>query len=434
MDHFDIDAENAVLGTVFYDADLIDDVFPEIKSDHFYGVNNRAICSAIESLIERGLNIDEVTVHTQIVSSGNNNVSIAYIGNLVDYSPQIEHIKDYVKIVKDKFNLRKLATLKQSPVEGGSREAIGIHLKEISDLNDSLSVESNLEDTRSILKSVVDDCDRFFKQGEKPIGHNTGFTDLDSKTSGLQPEELIVIGARPSMGKSSIFLNIACHIAKNNTDKKVLIFSLEMSKKQLVQRMQSSIGKVELTKIREIKNLTQEEWDRIAMASGEISRLPILINDESLMSIEELCSIAKKELKKGGVSAIFIDYLGKLRYDGKYQNEEIKISRITNMTKDLAKKLNCPVVLLSQLNRSLENRPEKRPIMSDLKGSGAIEADADLIIFIYRDEQYFEDSEDKGVAELLIRKNRSGETGVVRLAFQGKYTKFSNLHKNSDFY
>lgn len=434
--NYDIDAEKAILGSILYDNSIIDEVIYSVSPDHFYNEKNKWIYLAMYDLHSENKAIDEILISGALKDRGHHNLSneLTYISSLVDCSPQIENVDEYIKIVRDKFELRELERLKSIKYgQQTSKEAIGNHLKEVNKLNDTLSTESNLDDIKTIMKGVIVDCEKIIEGDGDVVGLKTGFTDFDKKTLGLQREELTVLGARPSMGKSSMFLNIAYNIARRYRDETVLVFSLEMSKKQLVQRLQASIAKVNLTKIREVKDLTQDEWDKIMMATNEISDLPILINDDSLISIEKICSIAKQYAKKNKISTIIIDYLGKLKYDGKYQNEEIKISNITSMSKDLAKKLDCNVLLLSQLNRSLESRTNKRPVMSDLKGSGAIEADADLVMFIYRDSVYNENSKEKGIAEILIRKNRSGETGTVKLAWQGKYTKFSNFTDSYDY-
>ena len=431
----DQEAEQSVIGSVLCDNSTIEDILETLKPESFFFESHQHIFQAMVDLKNTDQPIDEIIIGDKLKKRGKLNESggYAYISSLVDYSPNPQHIKNYCKIVHGHYLSRNLIKVGNDIAKNGRdpkhsiNELLTESGKKLSEINDSLNTEPNLYDIKTIMKGVIVDCEKIIAGGGDVVGFKTGFKDFDNKTLGLQRQELAILGARPSMGKSSMFLNIAYNIARRYRDETVLVFSLEMSKKQLVQRLQASIAKVNLTKIREVKELTQDEWDKIMMATNEISDLPILINDDSLISIEKICSIAKQYAKKNKISTIIIDYLGKLKYDGTYQNEEIKISNITSMSKDLAKKLDCNVLLLSQLNRSLESRGDKRPIMSDLKGSGAIEADADLAMFIYRDSVYNENSKEKGIAEILIRKNRSGETGVVKLQWTGKYTKFSNL-------
>lgn len=432
----DKEAEQAVLGSIFYDNSVIDDIPEDLYPECFFIIAHQKIYSAIQDLHKKESAIDEILVGNILKSKGQLEEigGYGYIGSLVDCSPDIKNVKKYVDIVLEHHHKREFLILNQETKTIGEKtasEAINENIDKLNILNESLNVESNLESIDSIMKEVTIDLEKAVKNKGEPIGYQTGFVDLDKMTLGLQKSELVVLAARPSMGKTSLALNIAYKVSKNYPDETVLIFSLEMSKKQLVQRMQSFTSRIDLTVLRQAKMETQDAWDNLMINSEILTKLPILINDDNPMTCERICSISRQYYKNNGISAIVIDYLGLIKLAKPTQNEEVKISEITSMLKGLAKKLDCPILLLSQLNRALEQRSDKRPIMSDLKGSGAIEADADVIMFIYRDEVYNESSQDKGIAEILVRKNRSGPTGKVKLQFTGKYTKFSNLSKEN---
>lgn len=429
---YDEQAESALLGSILKDNASIDDIQDRIRPEMFFLPAHQLIYSAMVDLYKQEKPIDEVLIHG-IIKGKSDNPGINYISELFDYSPESENISHYVDIVVEKFTAREYLRINHEGNQNveNPEQSINESLSKLTDLQASMKVDSGLHDMRSIMVDVAADTEHAMTQ-KGSVGYETGFADLDKMTYGLQKQELTVIGARPSAGKSALFLNMAYKIARDNQDETVLIFSLEMSKKQLGQRMQSFIGRIDLSLLRTPNKMSQDDFDKMVMATHEIERLPMLINDDSVISIERIYAICRQFAKKNKISTIFIDYLGKLEYEGTSGSEEIRLSKITNIATDIAKKLDCPVVLLSQLNRGLEARTDKRPIMADLKGSGAIEADAHVIMFIYRDSMY-NDTTNDDFTEILIRKNRSGQTGMVKLTWQGKFTKFSNYYNEKQY-
>lgn len=432
---YDHEAEQAIIGSIFYDNSITDDVLYKVNSKCFFSIYHQLIFISIEEIHKKGESIDEITIGALLKNKQKLEEAggYSYIGGLVDCSPEVRNIDMYIDIVLEHFHKREFIKLNDESKKIEKKtasELINENIEKLNNLNDSMNVESNFEGIESIMKDVSKDFEKIIENKGELIGYKTGFIDLDKMILGLQKSELAILAARPSMGKTAKSLNIAYSIASNYPDETVLIFSLEMSKKQLVQRMQSFTSKIDLNILRQAKMESQDEWDNLMVNSDILTKLPILINDDNPITCERICSISKQYSKKNKISIIIIDYLGLIRLAKTVQSDEVKISEITSMLKGLAKQLDCNILLLSQLNRALEQRSNKRPIMSDLKGSGAIEADADLIMFIYRDEVYNESSSDKGIAEILVSKNRSGSTGKIKLQFNGKYTKFSNLSKH----
>jgi replicative DNA helicase len=281
-------------------------------------------------------------------------------------------------------------------------------------------------DVNPLLKDAIDRIEELFTSGGDITGLSTGFTDLDGMTSGLQPSDLVIVAGRPSMGKTTFAMNLVEN-AVLRQDKPILVFSMEMPAEQLVIRMLSSIGKINQTRIRNGK-LEQEDWPKLSTAVAKLKDVPLFIDDTPALTPTELRSRARRVAREhNGLGMIMVDYLQLMQIAGSSEGRTAEISEISRNLKAIAKEFNCPMVALSQLNRSLEQRPNKRPVNSDLRESGAIEQDADVIMFIYRDEVYHEDTPDKGVAEIIIGKQRNGPIGTCRLAFIGEFTRFENL-------
>lgn len=435
----DQEAEQAILGSIFFDSSVIGDVLIKIKSEFFYLVAHQHIFSAIVDLYKKEKGIDEILVADVLKSKNQLEEAggLGYIGSLIDCSPEVSNIKGYLDIVSDHYHKRELIQLsnksnKISRNPGSSAtEVISESLEKITALSDSLHQKSELKPVKEIIIDVFSELEKVSENQDEIIGYATGFTDLDRNLLGLHDSDLVVLAARPSMGKTALALNIGQYIASRvNNEKDVLVFSYEMDRNQLVMRMAASLAMIDSKKIR-TGNLDQDEWDKMALASDEISRMPLYI-DDSIPTLEKMVSISKNHSKKNEISTIIVDYIQMVPLDKKGKPREQEVSEISRTLKLLAKQINCNVLALSQLNRSLENRGDKRPKLSDLRESGAIEQDADIIMFIYRDEVYNEDSPDKGTAEILIEKHRNGPTGKVVLQFIGKYTKFANLTDSYD--
>ncbi|MCP4297620.1 MAG: replicative DNA helicase [Proteobacteria bacterium] len=431
----DQEAEQAVLGSVLYDNTTFSEIASVLKPASFFLVAHQYIFQAMIELEENGDPIDEILIGDQLRSKQQLEEvgGYSYIGSLVDCSPEVGHIQHYSKIVQEHALLRELiettteiARKSRNP-EQNITDLLSDAENKISEIATRTS-EENYQHIKEILIESFTRLEKISATTDEVTGIPTGFVDLDRLTSGLQPSDLIVLAARPSMGKTALALNIAHYVAtRANSDGAVLIFSMEMSKEQLAIRLLVSEAKVDSSRIRS-GNLEQDDWDKLALATDLLSKTNLYINDQTNLSPFELVTICKQLNKEldSGVSLIIVDYLQLMKGNRSNQPREQEISEISRSMKGLAKELNVPVVALSQLNRALENRSDKRPQLSDLRESGAIEQDADIIIFIYRDEVYNEDSADKGMAEILISKHRNGATGKIRLAFIGKYTKFAN--------
>jgi replicative DNA helicase len=280
-----------------------------------------------------------------------------------------------------------------------------------------------------LLQGALERIEELFNTGGAITGLTTGFVDLDKMTSGLQDSDLVIVAGRPSMGKTSFAMNLVENAA-GNSDKPILVFSMEMPAEQLVIRMMSSLGKIDQTKVRTGK-LDQDDWPKLSAAMAKLKETRILIDDTPALTPTELRSRARRVAREhGALGMIMVDYLQLMRVAGSSEGRTAEISEISRSLKAIAKEFRCPMVALSQLNRSLEQRPNKRPVNSDLRESGAIEQDADVIMFIYRDEVYHEDSQDKGVAEIIIGKQRNGPIGTCRLSFRGEFTRFENLARS----
>jgi replicative DNA helicase len=434
-----IEAEQSVLGGLLLDNGAADRIADFLSGDHFYSDAHRSLYSAIMQLIADNKPADVVTVAEALGSINKLDYvgGMAYLGALVENVPTAANIRRYAEIVHERAILRRLAAAGGEIAES-ALHPLGRSVREILDQAETKVFEiaehgargqQGFQEIRPLLTQVVERIEFMYNRDNPSdvTGIATGFTDLDRMTSGLQEGDLIVIAGRPSMGKTSLALNIAEHIALA-LKMPVAIFSMEMGATQLAMRLMGSVGRLDQQKIR-TGRLTNDDWERLSGALGKLNDAPIHIDETPALNALELRARARRLARQygGKLGAIVVDYLQLMQAVSDGENRATEISEISRSMKALAKELKVPVLALSQLNRSLEQRPNKRPVMSDLRESGAIEQDADVILFIYRDEVYNEDTQDKGVAEIIISKQRNGPIGMVRLAFLGENTRFENL-------
>ena len=430
-----LEAEQSVLGGLLLDSRRWDEVAEAVKAEDFYTPKHRQIFSAISSLREQDEAIDVVTTSEWLDRNGllNDIGGLNYLGELANNTPATSNIKAYAHIVHERSVLRRLISA-TNDIAKKSYNPNGADVKEILDFAERLVFEIAQNDQRDhigfkpiqgLLAGAINRIEELYESGTGLTGISTGFSDLDGLTSGLQKSDLIVIAGRPSMGKTSLAMNIA-ESAVLDSKRPTAVFSLEMPGQQLAMRMLSSLGRINSHRVRTGK-LSGEDWPRLTSAVGLLNEAPLFIDDTAALSPLELRSRARRLMREENeLGLIIVDYLQLMQSSESSENRAIEVANITRSLKILAKELNVPVIVLSQLNRGLEQRPNKRPVMSDLRESGAIEQDADLILFIYRDEVYNQDSPDKGTAEVIVGKQRNGPTGTVRLTFLGEYTRFEN--------
>jgi len=429
-----IEAEVSILGGVLLDNQALNHVLEILAASDFYTEAHRKIFSAIVELSDRGEPCDSITLSN--ILKGKNLLDsvggVAYLAALVDNVPSAANIVHYCKIVKEKSILRKLIAT-ATEIQTNSYN----HVADVDAVLDKAEhaifeiSENKIRPAFSPFKEVIKDSirtiEKLYERKTLVTGVPTGFEKLDDLTSGLQKSDLIIIAGRPSMGKTAFALNIARYAALDEAVP-VAIFSLEMSKEQLAIRMLSSEAKVDSQKIRR-GFLGEMDWPKLIDAANKLSESAIVVDDTPAITVLEMKAKARRLTAEVGLGLIIIDYLQLMRGSAFKDSREQEISEISRSLKALAKELNVPVIALSQLNRQVETRPNKRPQMADLRESGAIEQDADVIAFIYRDEVYnkSEDNPEKGMAEVIIGKQRNGPTGTVKLAFLEKYTSFENL-------
>ncbi len=430
-----IEAEQAVLGGLMLDNQAWDAVGDRISGEDFYRGDHRTIFRAISELCEQNKPFDAVTLSEWLDRNQelDNIGGLAYLGALVKDTPSAANIKAYADIVRERSVVRQLiqvsteiANSAYQPEGRGASELLDIAEQKVFEIADQgARGRSGAVSIKSLLARAVDRIDQLYQQDEPVTGVATGFYDFDERTSGLQRADLVIVAGRPSMGKTTFAMNIAEHAAIKHKYP-VAVFSMEMPGEQLAMRMMSSLGRIDQHKVRTGK-LDDDDWARLTSAMGILAEAPIFIDDTPALTPTELRARCRRTAREHGLGMVVVDYLQLMQTTSSGENRATEISEISRSLKALAKELNVPVVALSQLNRGLEQRPNKRPVMSDLRESGAIEQDADVIIFIYRDEVYNEDSPDKGVAEIIIGKQRNGPIGTTRLAFLGQYTRFENL-------
>ncbi len=432
-----IEAEQAVLGCLMLVAnDGFDKVSDMVTESDFYQLNHRLIFRAIASLATDNLNPDVVTVSGYLDQHGllNDAGGLNYVGALAEVTPSAGNIKAYAEIVRERSVLRQLIAVANEIAES-AYDSEGRTSKDLLDeaetkvfaiADQTAKSAGGFHDIKSVLAGAVERINFLFESDAAITGLSTGFGELDEMTSGLQNSDLVIVAGRPSMGKTTFAMNIAENAAMEGSAA-VAIFSMEMPAEQLGMRMISSLGRVELQKLR-TGNLKEQDWPRLTSAITLLNqRSNVFIDDTPALSPTDLRARSRRLAREHGLGLIVIDYLQLMQIPGFGENRATEISEISRSLKALAKELEVPIVALSQLNRSLEQRPDKRPVMSDLRESGAIEQDADVIMFIYRDEVYNpDDEESKGKAEILIRKQRNGPIGSCMLTFLGQYTRFEN--------
>jgi replicative DNA helicase len=432
-----IEAEQSVLGGLLLENNAWDRIADVIAESDFYRHDHRLIFRHIFRLLENGKPADVITVsETLELSAELGNVGgLAYLGALVQNTPSAANIKRYAEIVRDRGVMRKLAEV-GTAIADSAYNPMGRHAGQLLDEAEGKVLEiaeanargkQGFVEIQPLLIEVVERIDELFQRDNpgEVTGIPTGFHDLDQKTAGLQPGDLIIVAGRPSMGKTAFSINIGENVALQ-TGLPVAIFSMEMGGAQLAMRMIGSVGRLDQGKIRTGK-LQDEDWIRLTNAVGKLNDAPIHIDESGALTALELRARARRLHRQcGKLGLIIIDYIQLMSGSGGGENRATEISEISRSLKALAKELHVPVIALSQLNRSLEQRPNKRPVMSDLRESGAIEQDADVILFIYRDEVYNPDTPEKGSAEIIIGKQRNGPIGMVRMTFLGEYTRFEN--------
>jgi replicative DNA helicase len=443
-----VEAEQSVLGGILLDTSAWDKIADLISERDFYRNEHRLIYRHIAKLTERAQPVDVITVAESLEANAELDKAggLAYLGSLAANVPTAANIRRYAEIVRERSIMRKLVEV-GSDIATSAYNPGGRSAGQLLDEAESRVLEINEEGDRGnkgfvgmppLLTQVVERIETLYARDNASdvTGVPTGFADLDRMTSGLQPGDLIIVAGRPSMGKTAFSINIAENVALD-TNKPVAIFSMEMGGVQLAMRMIGSVGRLDQHTLRTGK-LEDDDWSRMTHALGRLNEAPIFIDETPGLNSLELRSRSRRlHRQNNGLGLIVIDYLqlmsSPLSGKGGGENRATEISEISRSLKALAKELHVPVIALSQLNRSLEQRPNKRPVMSDLRESGAIEQDADLILFIYRDQVYNPDSPDKGKAEIIIGKQRNGPIGSVGLAFRGEFTRFENLAHDDQY-
>lgn len=435
-----IEAEQSVLGGLFLDNEAWDQVADRVCETDFYRHDHRLIFRSIVHLAEAQQPYDVVTLSNWLKTRGDLDDAggLAYLGTLAKDTPSAANIRAYADIVREKSILRQLARvgtdiadMALNPEDRQSREVLDIAETKVFEIAEQgLRQEQGFRVVKNIMKNTLAQIEELGKMGEGITGVSTGYEELDNLTNGLQKGDLVIVAGRPSMGKTTLAMNIA-EFASANKKIPTAVFSLEMPGEQLTMRLLSSMGRVDQTRLRNGR-LLEEDWPRIASAVKIFADVPLYIDDSAGLSPNEVRTRARRLVREhGSLGLIVLDYLQLMQGNaGMNENRTAEVSAISRSLKALAKELEVPIMVLSQLNRSLEQRPNKRPIMSDLRESGAIEQDADVIMFIYRDEVYNPESENKGMAEVIIAKQRNGPIGTARLTFMGKYTRFENFSPN----
>ncbi|MDF2954071.1 MAG: Replicative DNA helicase [Thermodesulfobacterium sp.] len=428
----DLQAEKFLLASIFVDPTSIVKIIDYLKPEDFYSTSHRLIYSACLSLFEKDEPIDIVTVYNELDKRGELEKAggAAYLSEIVGLLPTSAHILHYAKIVKEKSILREIIKVSQDLIYRAyysaedSQELLNYAEKVFFDLSYYGKKES-FSALKEVVKDTIKHLENLYQKGTSITGIPTGFYDLDRMTAGLQKGDLIILAGRPGMGKTAFALDIVRNACKQ-TNIGAAIFSLEMGKQQLCARMLCAEAKVSFQKFR-TGQLDSKEWQKITRAASTLSQLYIYIDETPGINILEVKAKARKLLKEIPLGLIVIDYLQLMKGLEKKERREQEISEISAGLKSLAKELNIPIIALSQLNRKVEERTDKRPQLSDLRESGALEQDADVILFIYRDEFYNKESPEKGIAEIIIGKQRNGPIGVVKLNYFSQYTSFGNL-------
>lgn len=429
-----IEAEQAILGGLMIENIAWENMGDKITFQDFYRQDHQIIFQAIATLLDQNKPADVITVsefltqQNQLTQAG----GLAYLGELAKNTPTAANINAYADIIRERSVLRSLISVSSEITELAfqphgkfSAEILDIAEQKVFDIAEQGSKKEGPQNIRKIVAQTLNNIEKRFGESNPITGIPSGFTDLDKITAGLQLGDLVIIAGRPSMGKTTLAMNIAEHAAISSK-KAVLVFSMEMPSEALATRMLSSLGRIDQGKLR-TGRLQEEDWTRLTSAVGMLSEAQLYIDETPSLSPMELRARARRVARESDLGLIVIDYLQLMRVTGHAENRTAEISEISRSLKALAKELRVPVIALSQLNRSLEQRPNKRPVMSDLRESGAIEQDADLIAFVYRDDVYHEDSPEKGVAEIIIGKHRNGPIGTIKLTFLGQFTRFESF-------
>ncbi len=412
-----------------------DQIADRVVDIDFYRREHQLIFRAIDGLAEQNKPFDVITLSEELERVGvlNDVGGLAYLGALAKDTPSAANIRAYADIVREYSVMRQLIKVGTEIADSGFRPdgkdstaLLDVAEQKVFQISEQMSRGGGgFASIKNLLTKAVDRIETLFQQDDPITGLSSGFADFDEMTSGLQPADLIIVAGRPSMGKTTFAMNMAENVAINNKVP-VAVFSMEMPGDSLAMRMMSSLGRIDQHRVRTGK-LEDDEWPRLTSAVSILADAPLFIDDTAALTPTEIRAKARRlKREHGELGMIVVDYLQLMQAPSVGENRATEISFISRSLKALAKELNVPVVALSQLNRNLEQRPNKRPVMSDLRESGSIEQDADLVVFIYRDEVYNEDSPDKGSAEIIIGKQRNGPIGKVRLTFLGQYTKFEN--------
>lgn len=432
----DIEAEQAVIGSMLTDKEAVASAIETLKEEDFYREDNRLIYVAILNLYSRSEPIDIITVKAELESMGKFEQvgGLEYLADLPEKVPTTANVSKYIKIVEEKSTLRNLIRTANEIIDLGYDGTENVEdimegaEKKIFNVIQNKN-QKGYTPIKDVLVESFTQLEELYNRKQHITGVPSGFTELDNKTAGFHGSELILIAARPAMGKSAFVLNIATNAALK-AKVPVAIFSLEMSKEQMVNRILCSEAMVDSNKVRTGK-IDDDDWIKLADTMGDLSEAPIYIDDTPGISINEIRAKCRKLKLEKNIGLVVIDYLQLVQGSSKRAqgSREQEISEISRSLKILAKEINVPVIALSQLSRAPEQRPDHRPMLSDLRESGAIEQDADIVMFLYRDDYYNEDSEDKGLAEVIVAKHRAGSTGTVKLVWLGNYTKFANMER-----
>ena len=433
------EAEQSVIGGLMIAPDSWDKVADRVMADDFYRPDHRLIFATLRELVEARQPLDVITLSEALDSKGELERigGLVYLGELVKNTPSAANIETYADIIRERALLRQLIAVSRESMDAAfqpegrsSAQLLAEAENRLAAIAEGRPKDGGPQHITPLLREAVDKIDELFRSEGSITGLSTGFEALDNMTSGLQKSDLIVLAARPSMGKTTLAMNLVEH-AVMSSDQAVVVFSLEMPASSLIMRMLSSLGRINQTRVR-TGALEEDDWPKLTQAINKLKDRQLFIDDTPALSPMEMrarCKRIKRE--QGDIGLIMVDYLQLMQVPGRGDNRVAEISEISRSLKTIAKEFNCPMVALSQLNRGLEQRPNKRPVNSDLRDSGAIEQDPDVIAFIYRDEVYNEDSPDKGVAEIIIGKQRNGPIGTCRLTFIGECTRFENMASRS---
>ena len=427
-----LEAEQSVIGAMIIDKSAIAKALEKLKDEDFYRDGHKVIFKAIREMFSKDMAGDLVTLLEYLKSTDmlEKAGGVTYISEVSSNILTTANLEAYIKIVEEKSTLRKLIKSATSIIEESYNkqdkveEVLDLAQKKIFDLAEKQG-SNDYESLANVLERGFLEIERLFNNKGSITGVGSGIRDLDAKTSGFQKGDMVLIAARPSMGKTTFSLNIAEHAALRE-GKSVVIFSLEMSKEQLAYKLLCSEANVDMLKLR-TGNLDDDDWERIARATGPLSKAKIYIDDTAGLSVMEMRSKCRKIKMEHGIDMILIDYLQLMSGSSGSESRQQEVSEISRSIKALAKEMECPVIALSQLSRAPEQRADHRPMLSDLRESGSIEQDADVVMFLYRDEYYNKETEDKNIGECIIAKQRNGPVGTVKMAWIGAHSKFANL-------